>query len=203
MQSEPPSGTILAPRTWLSPITLVTIADPSPVVTLTLIPPIMLHTMIYHSMLFVPYLRQRQPPHARTIPLYHSLWRKIEHDDKRRRDEHRAVRKEARREEHRLELGDLADRRLLRTCTTPSSAPLTHRCARTPTIERNDDRANLTNARRGEFKFVSPMTSRAADRAGRTMHSPQPSQPKKPSFSWRKKCDRIAHITTDSAPIGV
>lgn len=43
-------------RTWLSPCTLVTMAAPRPVVTLTLMPPIMLQTMMYHSMLFVPYL---------------------------------------------------------------------------------------------------------------------------------------------------
>lgn len=42
--------------TWLSPIAVVTIADPNPVVTLTLMPPIMLHTMMYHNMLFLPYL---------------------------------------------------------------------------------------------------------------------------------------------------
>ncbi len=43
-------------RTWLSPMAVVTIADPKPVVTLTLIPPIMLHTIMYQSMLFLPYL---------------------------------------------------------------------------------------------------------------------------------------------------
>ena len=31
-------------------------AEPRPVVTLTLIPPIILHTMMYHSILFLPYL---------------------------------------------------------------------------------------------------------------------------------------------------
>ena len=41
---------------WLFPIAVVTIALPKPVVTLTLIPPIMLHTKMYHSMLFLPYL---------------------------------------------------------------------------------------------------------------------------------------------------
>lgn len=41
-------------RTWLSPCTLVTMAAPRPVVTLTLMPPIMLQTMMYQSMLFVP-----------------------------------------------------------------------------------------------------------------------------------------------------
>ena len=45
-------------RTWLSPIAVVTIAEPRPVVTLTLIPPIILHTMMYHSMLFLPYLQE-------------------------------------------------------------------------------------------------------------------------------------------------
>ena len=43
-------------RTWLSPMTDVTMAEPKPVVTLTLIPPIMLQTMMYQSMLFLPYL---------------------------------------------------------------------------------------------------------------------------------------------------
>ena len=35
---------------------VVTIAEPKPVVTDTLMPPIMLQTMMYHSMLFLPYL---------------------------------------------------------------------------------------------------------------------------------------------------
>ena len=43
-------------HTWLSPMAVVTIAEPKPVVTDTLMPPIMLHTMMYHSMLFLPYL---------------------------------------------------------------------------------------------------------------------------------------------------
>ena len=34
----------------------MTIAAPKPVVTLTLIPPIILQTMMYQSMLFLPYL---------------------------------------------------------------------------------------------------------------------------------------------------
>ena len=34
-----------------------TIEAPKPVVTLTLMPPIMLHTKMYHNMLFLPYLR--------------------------------------------------------------------------------------------------------------------------------------------------
>lgn len=46
--------------TWLSPMTEVTIADPNPVVTLTLMPPIILQTMIYHSMVFLPYLRRSE-----------------------------------------------------------------------------------------------------------------------------------------------
>lgn len=41
---------------WLSPIAVVTIALPRPVVADTLIPPIMLQTMMYQSMLFLPYL---------------------------------------------------------------------------------------------------------------------------------------------------
>ena len=43
-------------RTWLSPMAVVTMADPRPVVTDTLMPPIMLQTMMYQSMLLVPYL---------------------------------------------------------------------------------------------------------------------------------------------------
>ena len=54
--SDNPSGMITI-LTWLSPMAVVTIADPNPVVTLTLIPPIMLHTMMYHNMLFLPYLQ--------------------------------------------------------------------------------------------------------------------------------------------------
>ena len=46
-------------RTWLSPIAVVTIAAPKPVVTLTLMPPIILHTEMYHNMLFFPYLFSR------------------------------------------------------------------------------------------------------------------------------------------------
>lgn len=41
---------------WLSPVADVTMAAPRPVVTLTESPPIMLHTEMYHSMLFLPYL---------------------------------------------------------------------------------------------------------------------------------------------------
>lgn len=37
----------------------------------------------------------------------------------------------------------------------------------------------------------------------RTMQRPQPSQPKKLSFSERKKWERIAQMTTDRAPMGV
>ena len=40
----------------MSPLAVSTIAAPSPVVTLTDMPPIMLHTKIYHNMLFFPYL---------------------------------------------------------------------------------------------------------------------------------------------------
>lgn len=36
-----------------------------------------------------------------------------------------------------------------------------------------------------------------------TIQRAQPSHPKKVSFSLRKMEDRMAHITTDSAPIGV
>jgi hypothetical protein len=35
------------------------------------------------------------------------------------------------------------------------------------------------------------------------IHSAQPSQPKKLSFSFRKKDERIAQMTTESAPSGV
>lgn len=45
-------------RTWLSPITVVTIAAPSPVVTLTLSPPIKLQTRMYHIMFLLPYLER-------------------------------------------------------------------------------------------------------------------------------------------------
>lgn len=34
-------------------------ADPKPVVTLTLMPPIMLHTKMYHNIVLVPYLPDR------------------------------------------------------------------------------------------------------------------------------------------------
>ena len=50
------NGRAQRPRTWLSPCTLVTMAAPRPVVTLTLMPPIMLQTMMYQSMLLVPYV---------------------------------------------------------------------------------------------------------------------------------------------------
>jgi hypothetical protein len=41
---------------WLLPWAEVTMAAPNPVVTLTDSPPIMLHTLMYQSMLFLPYL---------------------------------------------------------------------------------------------------------------------------------------------------
>ena len=46
-------------------------AEPKPVVTLTLMPPIILHTMMYHSMLFLPYLHA---PEARRPSRKHA-WR--------------------------------------------------------------------------------------------------------------------------------
>lgn len=42
-----------------------------------------------------------------------------------------------------------------------------------------------------------------AGRKGRTMHRAHPSQPKNDSFSLRNIEERIADITTDSAPSGV
>ena len=56
--------------TWLSPIAVVTMAEPKPVVTDTLIPPIILHTMMYHSILFLPYLwppRERMGDHGKQL----------------------------------------------------------------------------------------------------------------------------------------
>jgi len=43
-------------QTWLSPLTDVTIAEPRPVVTLTLSPPIILQMRIYQIMFFFPHL---------------------------------------------------------------------------------------------------------------------------------------------------
>jgi hypothetical protein len=45
--------------TWLSPIAVVTIAAPRPVVTLTEMPPIILQTLMYHNIFFFPYLEHK------------------------------------------------------------------------------------------------------------------------------------------------
>jgi hypothetical protein len=46
------------PRTWLPwCMAVVTIAEPRPVVTLTEMPPMRLHTEMYHIMFLSPYLR--------------------------------------------------------------------------------------------------------------------------------------------------
>ena len=70
---------------WLLPWAEVTMAAPSPVVTLTDSPPIMLHTLMYQSMLFLPYLGAkymtmtseatiRTEPHARKPGARKSFW---------------------------------------------------------------------------------------------------------------------------------
>lgn len=61
------------------------------------------------------------------------------------------------------------------------------------TVESNDSGTNLADVGTREDKESVTLTIQRA----------QPSHPKKVSFSLRKIEDRMAHITTDSAPIGV
>ena len=94
---------------WLSPMAVVTIALPRPVVTLTLIPPVMLHTMMYHSMLFFPYLSWMvSERRGRNFTGSHVPRSEVEDDDKSRRYENAAVHQEPGGQEQLLELDDLA-----------------------------------------------------------------------------------------------
>jgi hypothetical protein len=61
------------------------------------------------------------------------------------------------------------------------------------TVESNDSGTNLADVGTHRDKGLVILTIQRA----------QPSHPKKVSFSLRKMDDRMAHITTDSAPIGV
>ena len=113
---------------------------------------------------------------------------KVEDDGERDEDEHADVREEAGRDKERLELGDLRDGLFLRA------------------IEGDDDRSDLSGSA-GGWKIGRDEDGRGAmdgkmDGA-RTMQRPQPSQPKKVSFSLRKKEERMAEMTTERAPIGV
>lgn len=90
----------------MSPIAVVTMAEPSPVVTDTLMPPIMLQTMMYHSMLFLPYLPDgagRGIGSARVLRcgmrVTNSLGREVKDDDECCNNEDAAVHKEAGAEE--------------------------------------------------------------------------------------------------------
>ena len=75
----------------------MTIADPRPVVTLTLIPPIILHTMMYHSMLFLPYLPERISNGNEAIPPVGDVPRgEVEYNDQGRRNEDAAIDQESR-----------------------------------------------------------------------------------------------------------
>ena len=99
-------------RTWLSPIADVTIAAPSPVVTLTLIPPIMLHTPMYHNMLFFPYLCLMWM-RAATHLINGLLRSKIENNNKWCGYKYTDVHQKPWGEEKFLEFRDLADGRFL------------------------------------------------------------------------------------------
>ena len=69
-------------HTWLSPMAVVTIAEPKPVVTDTLMPPIMLHTIMYHSMVFLPYLEaERKSRLGQSWQGRCSPGRKVENDN--------------------------------------------------------------------------------------------------------------------------
>ena len=87
-------------------------------VTLTLIPPIILHTMMYHSMLFLPYLQEhtRHDCCSPSLDQNNTPWSKPEHDDQRGGDEYGAVHQEAGGQEQLLKLDDLAYGLLLWTC---------------------------------------------------------------------------------------
>lgn len=61
------------------------------------------------------------------------------------------------------------------------------------TVESNDSGTNLAEVGTQKDEGLMILTIQRA----------QPSHPKKVSFSLRKMEDRMAHITTDSAPIGV
>jgi hypothetical protein len=94
---------------------VVTIAEPRPVVTLTEMPPMRLHTEMYHIMFLSPYLRAlslaRDRAHGES-----ALRAPIEHNAQCDGDEDADVREEAGREEELLEVQDLADRLLRGRC---------------------------------------------------------------------------------------
>ena len=64
------------------------------------------------------------------------------------------------------------------------------------TIQCNYDRAKL----REENQFKETNKARVQKR---TIHRAHPNHPKNVSFSLRKKDDKMAQMTTDSAPSGV
>jgi hypothetical protein len=80
--------------TWLSPWALVTMAAPRPLVTLTLIPPMRLHTPMNHIMFFSPYLPKYRQHESLISKCYRpdSLRAEPENDDQRACDEDADIR---------------------------------------------------------------------------------------------------------------
>jgi hypothetical protein len=108
-------------RTWLSwKYNDSTIAEPKPVVTLTLMPPIILQTMMYHIMLFDPYLKSSISD-CNSRGRQRALWPEVEYNGQRRGDEDADVDEEGCRDEERLKLPDLRDGFLLWTCAATVS----------------------------------------------------------------------------------
>lgn len=111
-------------------------AAPSPVVTLTLMPPIMLQTRIYQIMFLLPYLsvgsvlvehvviwgdqtgaRAGRDPNEMFRRERHVLWAEVKYDGEGAYYGHRGVGEETRSEKEFLKLSNLAHRVLLGTCT--------------------------------------------------------------------------------------
>jgi hypothetical protein len=93
-------------------------AAPRPLVTLTLIPPMRLHTPMNHIMFFSPYLPKYRQHESLISKCYRldSLWAEPENDDERACDEDADVGQEAWCEEQFLEIADLANGLLFWCC---------------------------------------------------------------------------------------
>jgi hypothetical protein len=128
---------------------VVTMAAPRPVVTLTLIPPIMLQTAIYHSMLFLPYLVQAS---ENGKELNNERWPilgcKVENDGEGGNEEDTSIGEESRSEEEFAESFDLADRSLL-WCWEGVLAEV-RGIQLSLTVQGNDHRAELQRERERE-----------------------------------------------------
>ena len=124
-------------------------AEPRPVVTLTLIPPIILHTRMYQIMFLLPYLNEGGVRFGVGERGYgengdgYRLGTKVEHDREGSSEKDSDVNKESWGDEELLELFDLANGGLLGTCGAKGLKMRYTMERRLRTIESNDGGADL------------------------------------------------------------